>query len=442
MKIHVSLGEAIDKYSILELKLDRIINQNKKLEIKKEIDILSDCLPYIIKYDFYYKILKYINGIIWDMTDNIKNITPDDIQFSDFSNKIFEFNQKRFRIKNWLNIETDSNLKEQKGYNNTYCKIIIKNEETIYDKISEIIYLSLEYDNIFFETIHSNTLERIFKIPTIIYDYNIVNEISSFVCINLESYILLPYIDRTIFEMTPISYLVSGFLGDFIQSLSVVNELFYKTGKKGIIYLSNKPQKFNRSLESTYNDTYKIINNQRYINKYNIFNFENYDIDLNSWRIDLYNLLLSNIYINWETLYTKEYNVEWGKHKWLDIPYDSKYKDFVFINTSIIRWPIYMDFASLKETYGENLVFITSDPLQYNDFTKRTSLHIPFHICHTFDEICICINSCKLFIGALSSPLSIAHACNKDRIIGLREDVFDTQLVSNLQNIWSNISYS
>ena len=40
MKIEVSLGEAIDKYSILELKKKKITDVNKLIEIKKEIDVL------------------------------------------------------------------------------------------------------------------------------------------------------------------------------------------------------------------------------------------------------------------------------------------------------------------------------------------------------------------------------------------------------------------
>ena len=43
MKVDVSLGEAIDKYSILEIKLKNITDQSKQLEIQKEIDALNKC---------------------------------------------------------------------------------------------------------------------------------------------------------------------------------------------------------------------------------------------------------------------------------------------------------------------------------------------------------------------------------------------------------------
>lgn len=41
MKIEVSIGEAIDKLSILEIKMKKISDENKKIEIQKEINVLS-----------------------------------------------------------------------------------------------------------------------------------------------------------------------------------------------------------------------------------------------------------------------------------------------------------------------------------------------------------------------------------------------------------------
>ena len=51
MKIEVSIGEAIDKLSILELKLKKINNEDKKKEIEKEIKVLDECYTYIKKYE-------------------------------------------------------------------------------------------------------------------------------------------------------------------------------------------------------------------------------------------------------------------------------------------------------------------------------------------------------------------------------------------------------
>ena len=66
----------------------------------------------------------YVNEKIWDMTDLIKSSTVEDPKFAYLSNQIFEFNQKRFRIKNWYNLITSSDIKEQKSY--SHKQIIFK----------------------------------------------------------------------------------------------------------------------------------------------------------------------------------------------------------------------------------------------------------------------------------------------------------------------------
>lgn len=173
MKVEVSIGEAIDKLSILEIKLAKISDEAKKTEIQKEIDCLQECLSYKTNYNFYYSLLMHVNEKIWNMTDIIKSITPEDSQFSHISNKIFEFNQKRFRIKNWFNLLTSSNIKEQKSYALSHCAIIVESEELFFKKLAEIHFLALEYDVLTFESSDISTItiiSKFLKIPTIIYD--------------------------------------------------------------------------------------------------------------------------------------------------------------------------------------------------------------------------------------------------------------------------------
>jgi hypothetical protein len=72
MKLEVSIGEAIDKYSILELKLKKIDDEYKKKEIKKELDVLSECLIYKETNEFYYHLLIYVNETIDNNTNKTK----------------------------------------------------------------------------------------------------------------------------------------------------------------------------------------------------------------------------------------------------------------------------------------------------------------------------------------------------------------------------------
>ena len=53
MNVSVSVGEAVDKLSILELKYKKITDENKRVEIKKEIDYLNQCEKYKNDYPFF-----------------------------------------------------------------------------------------------------------------------------------------------------------------------------------------------------------------------------------------------------------------------------------------------------------------------------------------------------------------------------------------------------
>lgn len=172
MKVEVSIGEAVDKYSILELKKKKIGNAEKIVQIEKELESLRDCTKYITEHNFFYQLLVYVNGQIWDMTDTIKNLDVQDPQFASIANSIFEFNQKRFRLKNMFNILCSSDLKEQKSYSESVCTVIIDSQETLYNKIAEINFLSIEYDFITFQYSNMEEIQRLFKQPNISYSSN------------------------------------------------------------------------------------------------------------------------------------------------------------------------------------------------------------------------------------------------------------------------------
>jgi hypothetical protein len=438
MNVKVSIGEAIDKLSILELKQKKISNEQKQLEIKKEINELQECNKYKIEYAFYYTLLMYVNEKIWDMTDMVKGMTITNPEFAVLSHNIFEYNQKRFRIKNWFNLSATSEIREQKSYATTHCKIIINNEDELYNKINEINYLLLEYDIVSFDSTYISIIQSIFKNPTIVgncmFEYTILPDP---VIINISNYIipLNTEEERNIFSFIPLTYINGGLLGDFIQSLSVVCENFYKTGRKGIMLISDKGEAFRNGLENTYKDTYGVIMNQKYIEDYKIYNGEPYNIDLTMWR-HIHNL---NHY-NWHYNYSRLYNVDWGKHKWIDVKTDPKWSNKVLLNTSSTRWPL-IDFNLIYTKYKDDLMFIASNKKDYDLFCEKTKLPVEYYKITDFEELCSAISSCKLFIGNLSAPLAIAHSVNTNRICGLFGG-WDDPLNQNLDKIWSNISYS
>lgn len=430
MKIEISIGEAIDKLSILEIKMKKITDENKKIEIQKEINVLQDCEIYKSKNEFYYDLLVYVNEKIWDMTDIIKSITVEDTQFSHISNKIFEFNQKRFRIKNWFNLLTESNIKEQKSYALSHCRIVVDNEDVFFDKLPEINYLSIEYDVLTFECSFISTIQEFLKIPTILYDEEQIKHLNTPTIIYLKDFSIPTSESSEIFSLKPIIYINGGLLGDFIQSLSVICEKFYETcGRKGILYISNIGDTFRNGLENTYNDIYPVIIKQKYIKEFKIYNNESYDIDLVKWRYD--DLVFKT---SWSNIYNNNYNVCWGKHKWLETLYNDKWKDKVIINTTNYRFPYNIDFKLLNELHPNNLIYISSSKDTHIYFENKTQLYINYYQVNDFLELATIINSCKLFVGSISMPFSVANALHKPRICGLAKNI-DQDLDKNWDNI-------
>jgi hypothetical protein len=432
MKIDISIGEAIDKFSILLIKQENILEDAKRLEVLKEIQSLNECNNYIKKYNFFFKILMYINKKIWCLTDLIKNMETSDSNFSIISKEIFLYNDKRFRVKNLFNILLNSTLKEQKSYNKTSCKIILDSEETVYNKISEINYLLIEYDVVFLDNSFFDKIKQLFHNPNIFLDTGDNGLYSHKIVLNDFS---IPNDMKEIYDFEHLSYASSGKLGDFLQVLSVINENFFNTGRKGVIYIRNG-HTFSNGLENTFKDIYGVIKIQQYIKDFKIYNNEPVDIDLDSW---FRNSLLYKT--NWYNLFKDQYNIEWGKRKWLSLEEkDDKWKDKVLINVMDYRFSVNIDYQKLFYLHGNNLIFISFNTKEYDFFKNATKLQIEHYCPASFMEACVAINSCKLLVATLSGILTIGHAMHKDRIIGLAGILDDVHNI-DFNKIWSNVFY-
>ena len=442
MKVEVSIGEVIDKLSILEIKYQKITDENKRIEIQKEINALQECQEYKDKYAFFYKLLVYVNTQIWEITENVKQINIDNTHFAKLSNLIFEYNQKRFRIKNWFNLVTSSDIKEQKSYGLTECVIQIDCEETIYDKIAEINYLLLEYDLIIFDTSFTETIKQLFTIPTYVFMTEKLN--TTILNIKLCDFSIIQEENKDIFDFIPIKYISGGAFGDFIHQLSVINEIFYKTGQKGILYIADGfadgiyGYPFRNGIEYTYNDTYPVIIKQRYIFEYKIYAGQTYNINLNVWRNNpsLYKK-------SWYHIFKETYNIEWGKHIWLTIKSQPLYNECVLINTVNYRWANNLDFKKLQSLYdNDKIVYISSDIFQYEFFKNETQIkNIKYIKIESFEQLCMLISSCYLIVGSLSAPIAIAHAFNKYRIVNMDYSLMDSIMMYGLTEIWDTIHF-
>lgn len=120
--IEVSTGEVIDKYTILEIKEERINDSSKLYNIKKEKFIIKkelERMNYFTEFANEIAELKEINQQLWDIEDKIRikeaNLQFDD-QFIDLARSVYMTNDRRFSVKNKINQLSKSNIAEEKSY--------------------------------------------------------------------------------------------------------------------------------------------------------------------------------------------------------------------------------------------------------------------------------------------------------------------------------------
>jgi hypothetical protein len=232
-----------------------------------------------------------------------------------------------------------------------------------------------------------------------------------------------------------IRYLAGGKLGDFIHQLSIINENYLKTGKKGTLYirdLESAGNKFGLGFERAYNDTKTLIKSQPYIHEYKIYNGEPYDINLSSWRNN--DLLYKT---NWYNLFKAEYNVEWGTHPWLYTSViNPEFTQTILFNCVMTRFPENIDFTRLFNEYGkDNVIFITENINEYREFIDKTGIEIQVYVASSIEDFIIAVNSCKLFIATQSSPLTYAYGLHKKNISLIVKDSGDGIFVNGLEHI-------
>ena len=121
--VEVSIGELLDKISILEIKKEKIKDPKKLKFVFTEYLILKEQLEKNVKIDKQleklFQDLKDINNKLWDIEDEKRNCEKNK-DFSDnfikLSRDVHFLNDERAKIKLDINNHTGSNIKEIKEY--------------------------------------------------------------------------------------------------------------------------------------------------------------------------------------------------------------------------------------------------------------------------------------------------------------------------------------
>ena len=122
--IETSVGELIDKITILEIKKSKISNKEKIVQIEKEYISLIDTTKKIDNFkmeDFkkHKDNLKKINLKLWEVEDLIRLAEKNKIfdeSFVELARSVYKYNDIRAKIKSDINQLSGSDIKEIKQY--------------------------------------------------------------------------------------------------------------------------------------------------------------------------------------------------------------------------------------------------------------------------------------------------------------------------------------
>ena len=123
LQVPVSVGEVLDKITILQIKLAHISDANKRVNIQNELDAL---LPLVAGDGFatdemqgLMAELKSVNEALWDIEDDIREkeaAKSFDAEFIKLARAVYVTNDRRAEIKKQINLATGSALIEEKSY--------------------------------------------------------------------------------------------------------------------------------------------------------------------------------------------------------------------------------------------------------------------------------------------------------------------------------------
>lgn len=122
MKVEISNGELLDKFSILEIKMGNITEPSKLANVENEYrELTSDCTNLLrdSTISTLYAELKSINQKLWVIEDDIRHCERSKDfgqEFVSLAREVYFTNDERARVKKEINLASGSSLVEEKSY--------------------------------------------------------------------------------------------------------------------------------------------------------------------------------------------------------------------------------------------------------------------------------------------------------------------------------------
>ena len=124
VEIAVSYGELFDKISILEIKQSRVVNADQRINIENELNVLNRVRATILqdnfKIDDLIEGLTDVNKRLWNIEDQLRDcerLQDFSETFIELARSVYRLNDRRAELKRELNSRLESELVEEKIYN-------------------------------------------------------------------------------------------------------------------------------------------------------------------------------------------------------------------------------------------------------------------------------------------------------------------------------------
>ena len=121
--IQASLGEVLDKISILGLKKEKLEKSEALTNVSRELEVLQSALSSSQMGESMlhplYNALADVNRQLWDVEDDLREMEANqifDLNFVELARSVYRLNDQRAAIKREVNILYGSTLIEEKSY--------------------------------------------------------------------------------------------------------------------------------------------------------------------------------------------------------------------------------------------------------------------------------------------------------------------------------------
>lgn len=119
MRIEVSIGEVVDKWTILSIKTLNISDNSKLENVNKERAYLNTVIDPEILHDPLTDRLLEVNKALWKVEDLIREferVRSFGPEFIDLARSVYKLNDSRANIKKEINMKYGSEFVEEKSY--------------------------------------------------------------------------------------------------------------------------------------------------------------------------------------------------------------------------------------------------------------------------------------------------------------------------------------